>query len=246
MDGKGFQVWLSAARGLTRAQRREALAVLVGPERGRGIEGRDRAWCGRGPALSALRERRGGFARYGAGSASLPVQGLRQDLQRADRYGRCRACTDQGTPLSVRPSSLATGDGEGLVGGIAAATGGAADGLFRWRHRFHGGGAERFGRRRSRGSCRERTRPILGGRARRAGTQGTAARRGEEARPFAASRCQFSWAAAKRSGTTVSAVRPGSRCARRSRLLSTRWSRRTPCWSPTAARATCTLRRRAG
>ena len=23
MDGKGFQVWLSAARGLTRAQRRE-------------------------------------------------------------------------------------------------------------------------------------------------------------------------------------------------------------------------------
>ena len=30
MDGKGFQVWLSAARGLTRAQRREALAVLSG------------------------------------------------------------------------------------------------------------------------------------------------------------------------------------------------------------------------
>ena len=30
MDIKGFQVWLSAARGLTRAQRREALAVLSG------------------------------------------------------------------------------------------------------------------------------------------------------------------------------------------------------------------------
>ena len=30
MDGKGFQVWLSAARGLTRTQRREALAVLSG------------------------------------------------------------------------------------------------------------------------------------------------------------------------------------------------------------------------
>ena len=30
MDGKGFQVWLSAARGLTRAHRREALAVLSG------------------------------------------------------------------------------------------------------------------------------------------------------------------------------------------------------------------------
>ena len=30
MDGKGFQVWLSAVRRLTRAQRREALAVLSG------------------------------------------------------------------------------------------------------------------------------------------------------------------------------------------------------------------------
>ena len=57
MDIRGFQVWLSAARGLTRAPRREALAVLSGPERGRGIEGSDRAWCGRGSALSALRER---------------------------------------------------------------------------------------------------------------------------------------------------------------------------------------------
>ena len=34
MDGKGFQVWLSAARGLTRAQRREALAVLSGRSEG--------------------------------------------------------------------------------------------------------------------------------------------------------------------------------------------------------------------
>ena len=78
MDVKGFQVWLSAARGLTRVQRREALAVLSGRSEGAGIEGSNRAWCGRGPALSALRERRGGFARYGAGSAALPVQGLRQ------------------------------------------------------------------------------------------------------------------------------------------------------------------------
>ena len=35
MDGKGFQVWLSAARGLTRAQRREALAVLSAGARAR-------------------------------------------------------------------------------------------------------------------------------------------------------------------------------------------------------------------
>ena len=34
MDIKGFQVWLSAALGLTRAQRREALAVLSGRSEG--------------------------------------------------------------------------------------------------------------------------------------------------------------------------------------------------------------------
>ena len=34
MDIRGFQVWLSAARGLTRAQRREALAVLSGRSEG--------------------------------------------------------------------------------------------------------------------------------------------------------------------------------------------------------------------
>ena len=34
MDVKGFQVWLSAARGLTRAQRREAFAVLSGRSEG--------------------------------------------------------------------------------------------------------------------------------------------------------------------------------------------------------------------
>ena len=34
MDGKGFQVWLSAARGLTRVQRHEALAVLSGRSEG--------------------------------------------------------------------------------------------------------------------------------------------------------------------------------------------------------------------
>ena len=34
MDGKGFRVWLSAARGLTRVQRHEALAVLSGRSEG--------------------------------------------------------------------------------------------------------------------------------------------------------------------------------------------------------------------
>ena len=101
MDIKGFQVWLSAARGPdTRAAARGARGT-VGPERGRGIEGSDRAWCGRGSALSALRERGGGFARYGAGSAALPVQGLRQDLQRAERYAAV-GLAPQGTLAVVR------------------------------------------------------------------------------------------------------------------------------------------------
>ena len=70
MDVKGGG--LSAARGLTRAQ-------TVGPERGRGIEGSDRAWCGRGSALSALRDAVSrGMARG--------LRALRQDLQRAERY----------------------------------------------------------------------------------------------------------------------------------------------------------------
>ena len=40
MDIKGFQVWLSAARGLTRAQRREALAVLSGRSEGEASKAR--------------------------------------------------------------------------------------------------------------------------------------------------------------------------------------------------------------
>ena len=59
MDGKGFPgVAFGGARADARAAARGARGA-VGPERGRGIEGRDRAWCGRGPALSALRELKG-------------------------------------------------------------------------------------------------------------------------------------------------------------------------------------------
>ena len=61
MDVKGFPgVAFGGARADARAAARGARGA-VGPERGRGIEGRDRAWCGRGPALSALRERGGRF-----------------------------------------------------------------------------------------------------------------------------------------------------------------------------------------
>ena len=117
----------AAARGLTRAQRREALAVSG---RSEGEASKARAWCGRGSALSALRARGGGFARYGAGSAALPVQGLRQDLQRV------------GTPLSGLHhkerwlsfgASLAEGE---TVKASAARCDVAVSTAFRWRHRF--------------------------------------------------------------------------------------------------------------
>ena len=181
MDIKGFQAWLSAARGLTRAQRREALAGTVGPERGRGIEGSDRAWCGRGPALSALRARGGGFARYGAGSAALPVQGLRQDLQRAERYAAV-GLAPQGTLAVVRGVAGEGGDGEGLGGALRR---GGEHGV-PLASPVSGGGAERFGGAQGdRGSGRDLRPGEPEGRA-RAGTQGTAAgRQGEEARPLA-------------------------------------------------------------
>ena len=115
MDGKGFQVWLSAARGLTRAQRREALAVLSGRSEGEASKAAIER-CGRGPALSALRERRGGFARYGTGSAALPVQGLRH-LQRADRYAAVGPAP-QGALAVVRGVAGGGGDGEGLGGAL--------------------------------------------------------------------------------------------------------------------------------
>ena len=228
MDIKGFQVWLSAARGLTRAQRREALAVLSGRSEGEASKAAIEAWCGRGPALSALRERGGGFARYGAGSAALPVQGLRQDLQRAERYAAV-GLAPQGTLAVVRGVAGEGGDGEGLGGALRR---GGEHGV-PLASPVSGGGAERFGGAQGdRGSGRD-LRPGEPEGCARAGTQGTAARRRSAA--SRASRCRFSW---RRTGAGRRSARccPGS-MRRRSRLPSIRWSRRTPCWSPTAARA---------
>ena len=76
MDIRGFQVWLSAVRGLTRAQRREALAVLSGRSEGEaskaaielGVdEARRCPHCASEGAVASTR--------YGAGGdAALPVQ----------------------------------------------------------------------------------------------------------------------------------------------------------------------------
>ena len=180
MDIRGFQVWLSAARGLTRARRARARGT-VGPERGRGIEGSDRAWCGRGPALSAVRERR-------AVSRGM-ARGLR-------RY-QCKGCGRtfnalSGTPLSGLHhkerwlsfgASLAKGE---TVKASAARCDVAVSTAFRWRHRFLA--AARSDSEVLKGIVEADETYVLEspeGRA-RAGTQGTAAgRQGEEARPLA-------------------------------------------------------------
>ena len=170
-----------------------------------------------------LRERRGGFARYGAGSAALPVQGLRQDLQRAERYAAV-GLAPQGTLAVVR---VAGDRREGLGGACAVAVPRRSAGVTGfWRRR----GAIR----RCRGSgpdLRRAGRARAGWGARHGG--GAARRRSAASR---ASRYRFSW---RRTGAERRSARccPGS-MRRRSRLPSTRWSRRTPCWSPTAARAT--------
>ena len=203
MDIKGFQVWLSAARRAdARAAARGARGTF-GPERGRGIEGRDRAWCGRGPALSALRERRGGFARYGAGSAALPVQGL-----------RCRTFNAlTGTPLSGLHhkerwlsfgASLAKGE---TVKASAARCDVAVSTAFRWRHRFLA--AARSDSEVLKGIVEADETYVLESRKGARGLGRKARRRGGKAKKRGLSREQVRvLMAADRSGTTVSAVLP--------------------------------------
>ena len=206
MDIRGFQVWLSAARGLTRAQRRPRRGArgTVGPERGRGIEGSDRAWCGRGPALSALRERRGGFARYGAGSAALPVQGLRQDLQRAERYAAVGPAP-QGTLAVVRGVAGEGGDGEGLGGALRR---GGEHGI-PLASPVSGGGEPRSDSEVLKGIVEADETYVLESRKGGRGLGRKARRRGGKAKKRGLSREQVPvLMAADRSGTTVSAVLP--------------------------------------
>ena len=214
MDGKGFQVWLSAARGLTRAQRREALAVLSGRSEGEASKA--------AIELGVDEARRCPHcASEGAVSRGM-ARGLR-------RY-QCKGCGRTFNALSGTPLSGLHHKERWLSFGASLAKDVAVKAV-------SGGGAERFGGAQGdRGSGRDLRPGEPEGRA-RAGAQGTAAgRQGEEARPLAR-------AGTGSHGGGTGAERRSARCCpgsmrRRSRLPSTRWSRRTPCWSPTAARAT--------
>ena len=232
MDIRGFQVWLSAARGLTRAQRREALAVLSGRSEGEASKA--------AIELGVDEARRCPHcASEGAVSRGM-ARGLR-------RY-QCKGCGRtfnalSGTPLSGLHhkerwlsfgASLAKGE---TVKASAARCDVAVSTAFRWRHRFLAAGAERFGGAQGdRGSGRD-LRPGEPEGCARAGAQGTAAgRQGEEARPLARAGAGSHGGGPERDDGQRGAA-PG-RCGGARGCPRSGGPRRTPCWSPTAARAT--------
>ena len=181
MDIRGFQVWLSAASGLTRAQRREALAVLSGRSTGEASKA--------AIELAVDEARRCPHcAREGAVSRGK-ARGLR-------RY-QCKGCGRTfnaltGTPLSGLHhkerwlsfgASLAEGE---TVKASAERCDVAVSTAFRWRHRFLAAAPSSFGGAQGdRGSGRDLCAGEPEGGA-QAGAQGTAAgRQGEEAWPLA-------------------------------------------------------------
>ena len=189
---------------------------------------------GEGEASKAAIERGGAVRIARARGRFRSARGVRRyqaRAERAERYAEGRACTTRNAGCRSG-RHLAKGE---TVKASAARCDVAVSTAFRWRHRFLRGGAERFGGAQGdRGSGRDLRPGEPEGRA-RAWTQGTAAgRQGEEARPLARA-----GAGSHGGGPERDAARccPGS-MRRRSRLPSIRWSRRTPCWSPTAARAT--------
>ena len=202
MDVKGFQAWLSAASGLARAQRREALAVLLGRSEGEaskaaielGVdEARRCPHCAREWAVSR------GMAR-----------GLR-------RY-QCKGCGRtfnalSGTPLSGLHhkerwlsfgASLAKGE---TVKASAARCDVAVSTAFRWRHRFLA--AARSDSEVLKGIVEADETYVLESRKGARGLGRKARRRGGKAKKRGLSREQVPvLMAADRSGTTVSAVLP--------------------------------------
>ena len=236
MDVKGFQVWLSAARGLTRAQRREALAVLSGRSEGEASKA--------AIELGVDEARRCPHcAREGAVSRGM-ARGLR-------RY-QCKGCGRtfnalSGTPLSGLHhkerwlsfgASLAKGE---TVKASAARCDVAVSTAFRWRHRFLA--AARSDSEVLKGIVEADETYVLESRKGARGLGRKARRRGGKAKKRGLSREQV-LGSHQRGAQGRPERDDGQRGAaqgrmrRRSRLPSTRWSRRTPCWSPTVARAT--------
>ena len=139
MDSQDFQGWLSAAGELTRPQRREALAVLSGRSAAKRRRRRSSSLWTR-PGVARIVRGGGSFARHGAWSAALPVQGLWQDLQRADGHAAVGPAP-QGALAVVRRLACGGGDGEGVGGALRC---GGEHGV-PLASPLSGGGAGRFG-----------------------------------------------------------------------------------------------------
>ena len=149
--------------------------------------------------MPALRAGGGGFARHGAGPATLPMQGLRQDLQRADRHAAIGPAP-QGA-LAVRGLACGRRDGEGVGGALRC---GGEHGV-PLASSLSGGGAGWFGGAQGhRGGGRD-----VRWRAGRARASRKARRRGGKAKKRGLSREQVPvLMAVDRGGTTFSAVLP--------------------------------------
>ena len=215
MDGKGFQVWLSAARGLS---------ARSGARRSRCCRAGARARHRR-PRSSLVWTRPGAVRGASEGAVS---RGMARGLRRTSASGRTFERYAAVTLAVVRGVAGEGGDGEGLGGALRR---GGEHGV-PLASPVSGGGAERRRCSRGSGSGRDLWRA---GRARagwRKAGGGAARRRSAASR---ASRTGSHGGGPERNDGQRGA--PGS-MRRRSRLPSTRWSRRTPCWSPTAARAT--------
>ena len=203
MDIKGFQVWLSAARGLTRAQRREALAVLSGRSEGEaskaaielGVdEARRCPHCASEGAVSRGMAR--GLRRYqckGCGRTFNALSGTPlSGLHHKERWLSFGALAGEG------------GDGEGLS---AARCDVAVSTAFRWRHRFLA--AARSDSEVLKGIVEADETYVLESRKGARGLGRKARRRGGKAKKRGLSREQVPvLMAADRSGTAVSAVLP--------------------------------------
>ena len=205
MDSQDFQGWLSAAGGLTRAQRREALAVLSGRSAGEASKA--------AIELAVDEARRCPHcAREGAVSRGM-ARGLR-------RY-QCKGCGRTfnaltGTPLSGLHhkerwlsfgASLAEGE---TVKASAERCGVAASTAFRWRHRFLA--AARGGSGVLKGIVEADETYMLESRKGARGLGRKARRRGGKAKKRGLSREQVPvLMAVDRGGTTFSAVLPRAR-----------------------------------
>ena len=201
MDIRGFQVWLSAARGLTRAQRREVLAVLSGRSEGEASKA--------AIELGVDEARRCPHcASEGAVSRGM-ARGLR-------RY-QCKGCGRtfnalSGTPLSGLHhkerwlsfgASLAKGE---TVKASAARCDVAVSTAFRWRHRFLA--AARSDSEVLKGIVEADETYVLESRKGARGLGRKARRRGGKAKKRISREQVPVLMAADRSGTTVSAVLP--------------------------------------